>query len=204
MKKLKVRLTLLVAGIVAMSAPLFISAFCVTAPVAVTGCSILGGGGTNTNNIAQIDAAALIIKNIAHGGALAAITPPQGNTNNVAYFNAVNQAIGLFLTGKDYSPAAFQQALIAVKIPGASDIWVQLAIGGVVDLYQVYFSQYVQGQVNGNYAAQSFLTAIQNGFNQALGNPLLAMPAPPQVPGVAQLKLGQSFSGQILPRPIKK
>jgi len=104
------------------------------------------------------------------------------------------------LTGKDYSPAAFQQALLAIKIPGASDIWVQLAIGGVVDLYQVYFSQYVQGQVDGNYAAQALLIAVQNGFNQALGNPLV----PPPVPPAAVPPKGQPIGGQILPRPLTK
>jgi len=199
MKKLKTRIALLAAGLLAMSTPLFIAAFTATAPVAVTGCGILGGG-TSTNNIAQINAAALILQNIAQGGALAAITPPQGNTNNAAYFNAASQAIGLFLTGKDYSPAAFQQALLAIKIPGASDIWVQLAIGGVVDLYQVYFSQYVQGQVDGNYAAQALLIAVQNGFNQALGNPLV----PPPVPPAAVPPKGQSIGGKILPRPLTK
>ncbi len=201
MKKLKVCIALVAAGLAAMATPLIISAFCVTAPVAITGCGILGGGGTNTNNIVQINTAAQILQNIAQGGALAAITPPQGNTSNAAYFNAANQTIGLFLTGKDYSPAAFQQALLATKIPGGNDVWVQLAIGGVVDLYQVYFSQYVQGQVNGNYAAQALLIAVQNGFNQALGNPLIPLPQPPaSVP----LKAGQHIGGPILPRPISK
>lgn len=201
MNKIKTRLAVITAGILAMSAPLFLATFTVTAPVAVTGCSIFSGGGTNST--AQIDAAALILQNTAQGGALAAITPPHGNTNNVVYFNAASQAIGLFLTGKDYSPAAFQKALIDIKVPGANDIWVQLAIGGVVDLYQVYFSQYVQGQVNGNYAAQALLTAIQNGFNLALGNPVTAAPAVLS-PGGMQLKAAQPVATPILPRPLKQ
>jgi hypothetical protein len=196
MKKIKTLIGLGVAGILALAMPLFLTAFTVTAPVAMTGC-IAPGGGTNINT-AQIDATALILQNAARVGAVAAITPPSGNTNNAVYFELAAQAIGTFLTGKDYSPAAFQQALIDIKVPQANNIWVQLGIGAVIDLYQVYFSQYVQGKVNGNFAAGTFLVAIQNGFNQATGNPVTPPPA--------KLKAGspQPLAPSVLPRPLKR
>ena len=190
MKKFKKIVGLGVAGVLAATAPFIITAFTVTAPVTMTGCVTNNG----TNNAAQIAAAALILQNTARSGALVAITPPTGNTNNAAYFSLAAQAIGTFLTGKDYSPAAFQQALIGVNAPGANDVWVQLGIGAVVDLYQVYFSQYVQGQVNGNATANAFLVAVQNGFNQALGNPVT----------LQRGKLQPALVGPVLPRPLKK
>lgn len=200
MKKLKKIVGLGVAGLIAIATPLFITTFTVTAPVALTGCGILQGGG-GTNNTAQIDATALILQSSARAGAVAAITPPTGNTNNRAYFELASQAIGVFITGKDYSPAAFQQALIDIKVPQANDVWVQLGIGAVIDLYQVYFSQYVQGQANGNFAAGTFLLSIQNGFNQALGNPV-APPSPTSLE--MKLKLGQPVTSSVLPRPLKR
>jgi hypothetical protein len=196
MKKIKTLLGLSTAAMLAVATPFMLTTFTVTAPVALTGCMTGPGGGTN--NTAQIDATALILQNTARSGALAAITPPTGSTNNIAYFQAASQAIGVFLTGKDYSPVAFQQALIAVKVPGADNLWVQLVIGAVIDLYQVYFSQYVQGQVNGNFAAGTFLLAIQNGFNQALGNPITPLPTN------LQLRPGQSLASPVLPRPLKR
>jgi hypothetical protein len=203
MKKFKKIIGIGLAGLIATAMPLFITAFSVTAPVAMTGCGALSGGnGTNTANQAQIDATALILQNSARAGAIAAITPPTGDTNNAAYFQLASQALGAFITGTNYSPAAFQDALLKINVPQAKNVWVQLGIGAVIDLYQVYFSQYVQGQLNGNMAAGTFLLAIQNGFNQALGQPLTPVPSP--VVNSGNLQLGHGVSGSVLPRPLKK
>lgn len=194
MKKFKTPFTFALAAVVTMATPLFFTVT-LTAPVALTtGC--VSPGGTNGTSTAQIDATALILENSARAGAVAAITPPTGDTNNAAYFDLAAQAIGLFLTGQDYSPAAFQQALINVKTPRANDVWVQLGISAVIDLYQIYFSQYVQGQINGNFAAGTFLLAVQNGFNEALGKPTTPLPTKAKL----QLKEGKA---PLLPRPIK-
>lgn len=202
MKKLKKLSAWAVAGLLAVSTPIVI-ALCVSAPVALTGCGALSGGsGTNANSQAQIDATALILQNSARAGAIAAITPPTGDTNNIAYFQLASQSIGAFLTGTNYSPAAFQDALLKINVPQAKNVWVQLGIGAVIDLYQVYFSQYVQGQLNGNVAAGTFLLAVQNGFNQALGQPLTPVPSPAPTPG--NLQLGHGVSSPVLPRPLKK
>jgi hypothetical protein len=197
MRKIKTLIGLSVAGLLAAASPLLITTVTV-APVAMTGCTTLN----NTNNTAQIDATALILKNAARLGAVAAITPPNGNTNNAAYFQLASQAIGAFLTGTDYSPAAFQKALIDVKAPGSDNVWVQLGVGTVIDLYQVYFGQYVKGQVNGNFAAVTFLTSIQSGFNEALA---VAGVQPPTVAASSlQPKQPQQVEFQILPRPMRK
>jgi hypothetical protein len=201
MKKLKLRLALVTTGFFALIVPFLITTLTVV-PVALTGCTTSSGGTTN-NNVA-IQAAATIIQNTAYDGAIIALTPPQGETNNAVYFQAANQAIGLFLTGNDYSPATFQADLVAINVPGATNVWVQLAIGAVVDLYQVYYSQYVEGQVNGNYAAQAILTGVQNGINQALGQPLIPAPVPPASLSAHSSGCAPAFSGQVLPRPIKK
>ena len=178
-----------VAGLVAVTAPFIVTTLLLTAPIVLTtGCGILGPA---TNSQAAIDASAAILQNTARTAAIAAITPPTGNTNNVVYFNLASQAIGTFLTGTDYSPGAFQAALLKINAaPQLSNVWVQLAVGGVIDLYEVYFAQYVNGQVNANAYSQEFLLAVQTGFNQALGP-------------VYRKTIEQRLPANVLPRPLK-
>lgn len=187
MRKIKTIIGAGTAGIVAFLVPLFITTFTVTAPVAITGCV----SPPSTNSQQVIDATSMILENTARAGALAAITPPTGNTNNAVYFKLASTAIGTFLTGQNFTPGALQDALMKLNVPQLNDVWVQLAVGGIIDLYTVYYGQYVEGQVNGNLYAGAFLQAIQRGFNEALnGRP-------------AQLKVSQPFRGTILPRPIR-
>lgn len=199
MKNIKKITTWLAACALAISTPIIL-ALSVASPVALTGCGSLSGGG-GTNSQAQIDATALILENSARTGAIVAMDPKTGDPANAAYFQLASQAIGVFLTGTNYSPAAFQQALINVHVPQANNVWVQLGIGAVIDLYQVYFAQYVTGQVNGNVAAGTFLLAVQNGFNQALGQPVITPPATASV-WRGTVNLGHP-STLVLPRPVK-
>jgi hypothetical protein len=164
---MKKKLTIIIGSLLCMATPIALTIFTVSAPVALTGCVT----NITTNSQAAIAATALILQNAAEAGATAAITPPNGNTNNAVYFQLASQAIGTFLTGSNYTPGAFQQALMNVKVPALNNLWVQLAVGTLVDLYGLYYAQYVDGQIAGNTYASQFLTAIQTGFNQALGTP---------------------------------
>jgi hypothetical protein len=172
-----------------------------------TGCRALGGGGngTNTNVVdnTAIDAVAVILRGAARNGVIVAVTPPTGDTNNRQYFSLAANAIGEFVTGKDFSPTAFQQALLSIGVPDSP--YVQLGVGTVIDLYQLYFNIYVKGNLEKNAPiAVEFLTAVQDGFNQALGTP----PGPPILPGMRAGRPGQvrppPIEGRVLPRPIKR
>lgn len=195
MKNIKTALVLIGTTVSLLAASLLVS-------VSTTGCGTFISGGGGTNNSAQINATALILQNAAYSGALAAITPPTGNSNNAPYFSLASQAIGAFVTGQNFSPAALQQALISIKAPQATNLWVQLGIGTVIDLYQVYFSQYVQGQTGSNTTAVVFVTAIQAGFNQALGVPVPPAPTPAHGPIAPPLPLMLNRPS-VLPRPLK-
>ncbi len=122
------------------------------------------------------------------------MTPPAGNTNNAEYFKLAASAISTFITGKDYSPGAFQSALMDLNVPQLNDPYVKIGIGTVVDLYQLYYGLYVKGGVVSNApVAIEFLTAVQDGFNQATGSPvtLTAVRGRPA-----------ALTGAVLPRPI--
>jgi hypothetical protein len=159
------------------------------AAFAFTGC-----GTVSPTDQTIIDSTAAVLRGAARDGAVVAMTPPTGNTNNAEYFRLAASAIGTFVTSKDTSPAAFQAALTSLNVPQLNDPYVKIGIGTVVDLYQLYYGIYVKGNVVSNApVALELLTSVQDGFNQALGNP------------VTSLMLRRSsvgMVGDVLPRPI--
>jgi len=172
-----------------------------------TGCNMLSGSSTNSVDTNTINATAIILRAAAQDGAVIAM---QDDPTTKQYFELATVAMSTFLTGKDYSPAAFQTALLALNVPALTNAWVQIGLGTVIDLYQLYFGQYAQNAVNGNEIASAFITAIQDGFNAALGNPVSKLKrydAPLYRKSTRQLSAGNPFpiqSYNILPRPIKK
>jgi hypothetical protein len=68
-------------------------------------------------------------------------------------------------------------ALQAIPVKEVKDKWVKLAIGTAVDVYELYWSKYVKGEISKSYIAVKFLTAVQTGFAQAIAPPASAAPA---------------------------
>jgi hypothetical protein len=160
-------------------------------------CLSLAIAGCSTGPVDQgtIDATAVLLRNAARTGCIVATQPPNGEPGNSAYFDLAAAAIGTFITQTNYTPGAFQEALMRVDGAALTNQWVQIGVGTLVDLYQLYWSSYIRGQVNGNAYAGVFLGTIQDGFNQCAGRPS-AQPA-----GLASRNAAPKL---ILPRPIKK
>ena len=170
-----------------------LAACLVPVTIVSTGCVTT----VTTNDQQVINATAVILRGAARDGAVVAM---QDDPNTKQYFALAATALSAFVTGKDYSPGAFQAALLNIKSPALTNQWVQIGLGTVIDLYQLYYGQYVQNTVNSSAVAQAFITAIQDGLNEALGNPVSATrryynAARPSVP--------PAVTG-VLPRPIKK
>lgn len=187
---MKKRLISALLGLTVCLAPL---AF-VTAPVVLTtGCTTIN---VDTN---VVDTTAIILRGAARDGAIIAM---QENPETKKYFQLATQVLSTFLTGKDFTPGAFQKALLEVNAEELANPWVQIGVGTVIDLYQLYFGQYVKGKVNGDVIAKAFITAVQDGFNMALGQPVSATKryyrAGPPMPPVGGMTHG------VLPRPLKK
>jgi len=205
-QSMKKKLTLAIIGAALCAAPYILS---LTAPmvigVTMVGCTTTNNGtnGTNVVNQQVIDATAIILRGAARDGAIVAITPPNGDTNNAEWFNLAATGLSTFITGKDYTPGAFQQALLSINSSATRNQWVQIAAGTLIDLYQLYYGQYVATQLNGSDGGKiaiEFLTAIQDGFNQALGNPTsIAVANTP-----LNAKAAPQNNQQLLPRPIRK
>lgn len=153
-----------------------------------------GCGTVSPTDQTIVDSTAAVLRGAARDGALVAITPPAGNTNNAEYFRLAATTIGTFVTSKDTSPAAFQAALMDLNVPQLNDPYVKIGIGTVVDLYQLYYGIYVKPNVASNApVALELLTSVQDGFNQALGNPVTALMA---------RRGSVGMTGNVLPRPI--
>jgi len=163
-------------------------------------CTTMPPGSNQPPSQANIDAAAVVLRGVARAGALAAITPPTGQTNNAAYFAAASDALGTFISRTNYTPGALQQDLLSINVPVLHDVYVQIAIGSVVDLYQLYYGQYVQSNLASNApVVVEFATAIQDGFNQALGRQVLSRSI-----GLKSAIRPESQAQHILPRPCPR
>ena len=161
--------------------------------LACSGCSTT----TNTKiDPGVVDTTAVVLRGAARDGAVIAI---QNNPETKQYFAIAASTLETFITGKDYTPGAFQAALTSIKSSEIQNPYVQIGIGTVVDLYQLYFSQYAKNALQSNDVAKAFVVAIQDGFNQALGNPVTVAH---YMPGSA-LKASPGSATKVLPRPIK-
>lgn len=163
---------------------------CCIAPVALVGPGCVGPASVDQQ---AIDTTAIILRGAARDGAIVAM---QDNPATKAYFELASEVLGTFLTGKDVTPGAFQTALLGIKLKELESPWVQIGLGTVIDLYQLYYGQYVKNKVNGDAYAKAFLVAIQDGFNMALGKPI----TPSKYRYHSQ---GKACGVSVLPRPMK-
>jgi len=135
-----------------------------TITVALTpGCKLLGGGGggiitdTNTINTVSNYMSLVVGEAVAYG-----MKQDAASTTN--YANLAVAAIGEVLGGTDFSPGALDAAI--QKLPVSV---LQTPAAGIIttafeSLYQIYWASDVQGAVNGEYAAKSYLGAIIAGI----------------------------------------
>lgn len=129
-----------------------------------TGCATTKGL-TPEQQSQLVEDTAVILRSAARSGALFAMEDDPGTAR---WFAFSQQVLSTFLTGKDYSPAAFQKALNDIPVKELKQKWIKYAVYNVLDIYQLYYGRYVQGQVQNNERAKKFLEAIQDGFKQAL------------------------------------
>jgi hypothetical protein len=175
-----------------------VAVVCLSAALSIvqTGCTTDANGNTviDTNTV---DNTAIILRSAARDGAIIAI---QDDPSSKGYFQLAATSISAFLTGKDYTPGSFQKALLVIDSKDLTNQWVQIGIGTTIDLYQLYYGQYVKGQVNSNEIARAFLTAIQDGFNQALGNAVSIQRY--SIPLKISNKAALMRKTSVVPRPI--
>lgn len=177
-------------------------ALAITSSMFMTGCATTGST-TAAQKQQLIDDTAVTLRAAARNGAMMAIEDDPGSAR---WFAFSHQAIGAFLTGKDWSPMALQAALQSVPVKELKQKWIKYAVYNIIDLYQVFYGRYVQGQVQGNAIAKKFLEAIQDGFAQALlpVQPVVipVQPAPPAPPATVPVQPTQPVPAQPAPTPV--
>jgi hypothetical protein len=140
-----------------------------------SGCRTLPSGQktVDTNMVLQ---AAVIFKSTAR---FAAAKVMQDKPDTRAWFDLAQAAIGQFVAGADHNPKAFKKALN--KLPKLSGEWQTFIVSTVVDAYEIYYLNYaapVNDKTQAGWVAVTFLTAIQEGFLDALAQaPGAAPPA---------------------------
>jgi len=133
-----------------------------------TGCVTTNQGGTTPPVITpeKIDKSAVLLKGTVRAALIVVID--KNGTNATPYIALARDTISVFIGGADYSPDALLKSMEALPAKALQKAEVKLAISAVVSAYEVYYGDYVRGQVNGNEVARKLLTAIRDGCGDAL------------------------------------
>jgi len=145
------------------------------------GCALFGGGGsltsTNTVNTVSNYMSIAISEAVAYGMKQDAAT-----TTNVA--NAVSAAVGEVLGGSDFTPGALEAAIQKLPVSILQAPAAGVIVTAIESIYQIYWASDVEGAVNGDYVAKSYLGAVVAGVRLGeSGNvqpiPLATLKRPP-------------------------
>lgn len=134
-----------------------------------TGCVTTNQGGTTPKPAItpeQLDKSAVLLKGTVRAALIVVID--KNGTNATPYIALARDTISVFVGGTDYSPDALLKSLEALPAKALQKAEVKLAISATVSAYEVYYGDYVRGQVNGNEVAKKLLTAIRDGCGDAL------------------------------------
>lgn len=93
------------------------------------------------------------------------------NAGSAAYFALGKTILDSFITGSDFSPATLRKALQAIPVKELQSAEARIAINTIAGLYEIYWGDYVRGQVAGNAIAVKLLTAARDGLVDGLGSP---------------------------------
>lgn len=129
------------------------------------GCATTGGPAiitdTNTVNTVSNYLAITVWEATAYGMRSDSNTTV---TVGIAVLSAVNEVRG----GTDFTPGALAAAFGKMPIAVLQKPIASILIDSVETLYQLYWASDVQGSINGDYAAKTYLGAFAHGIEQGV------------------------------------
>lgn len=133
-----------------------------------TGCVTNNNGGTKPPAITpeKLEKSAVLLKGATRAALIVVID--KNGTNATPYIALSRDTLSVFVGGDNYTPDALLRSLEALPAKALQKAEVKLAISTVVSAYEVYYGDYVRGQVNGNEVAKKLITAIRDGCDEAL------------------------------------
>jgi hypothetical protein len=131
-----------------------------------TGCVTPNGGTPPPPTAQQVEKAATLLKGTVRAALILVID--KNGTNATPYIALSRDTLSVFIGGSDYTPDALLNSLEALPAKALQKPEVKLAISTVVTAYEIYYGDYVRGQVNGNEVAAKLLTAVRDGCDDAL------------------------------------
>ncbi len=117
---------------------------------------------TDTNAVNKLSAALRMTIGV---GTTIAI---EKRTNSVQYFRLSSAVLSSLILSGDHSPAALNAALDAAPVKALSTPDAKLVIAAAESFYLVYYGDWVQNKIGGNYAAETLLAAVRDGINDGL------------------------------------
>lgn len=133
-----------------------------------TGCMTTQNGGVTPlpPTAQQVEKSATLLKGTVRAALILVID--KNGTNATPYIALARDTLSVFIGGPDFTPDALLKSLSALPSTALQKPEVKLAISTVVTAYEVYYGDYVRGQVTGNEIAVKLLTAVRDGCADAL------------------------------------
>lgn len=141
------------------------------AAIALMGILLATTGCVTTNpspddQAVKIEKAAVLMKGTVRSALVLVID--KNGTNATPYIALARDTLSTFIGGTDFTPDALLNSLEALPVKALGKPEVKLAISTVVTAYEIYYGDFVRGQVDGNATAIKFITAIRDACDEAI------------------------------------
>jgi hypothetical protein len=123
-----------------------------------------------------VDNVALFLKATVANGVVIAITEDK---NAAAYCKLAREALATVRNGADFTPGAFEDALSKVSINELKGKYAKLVIANLCLAYELYWSQMVADNIQGNAIAPKLIDAAIAGVDLGLAGQAPVVPNKP-------------------------
>lgn len=131
--------------------------------LATSGCVTPGQPGPTP---AQIDAAALVLKNATRATLVLVIV--KNGEKGREYVGLAKDSLALFVAGTDHSVAALASRLSAIPLGGLSQAEASLIVLILLTTYDIFLGGFIRDGIGRSEIALKALTALRDGCAEAL------------------------------------
>ena len=131
-----------------------------------SGCLTPGPNPPKPPTPEQIDAAALVLRNVTRASLVLVINKNGDKARN--YVGLAKDTLSLFIAGTDHSAEALASRLASIPLNGLNQSEASIIILTVISTYDIFLGEYVRNEVSRREIALKALTAIRDGCAEAL------------------------------------
>jgi len=127
----------------------------------LTGCATTPGNSQPQITPEKLAKTAVLVKGTVRASLLLVID--KYGTNAQTYICLAGDAMSVALSSSDYTPGSLEKRLTKLPVKELQKTEAQLIVSTILTAYEIYYSDYVTGKINGNQVAATLLTALRDG-----------------------------------------